>query len=251
MFWALLVEYDGTGLVGWQRQDNGLSVQEVMETAAARLNDGQIPDIVTAGRTDAGVHAAGQVVRIDMPSHYTPRQIRDGLNYHMKPHKIAVLQAIPAPEGWNPRFSAIHRVYRYIILNRAARPTIDRGQVWHVAKPLNEIAMQEAARCLIGQHDFSSFRASSCQAKSPIRTIDKLNVTRNGDRITLDVEGRSFLHHMVRNFAGSLKLVGEGRWPTSQIATILAARNRAAAGPTAEPQGLTLMRVDYPLNLFT
>ena len=248
--WACLLEYDGNPFVGWQRQDSGLSVQEVVEAAAARINRGAALAVTVAGRTDSGVHAAGQVMSLALPDGFSARQVRDALNFHMKPHPVVVVQAAPAPEGWNPRFSAIHRSYRYRLLNRRARPALHLGQVWHVAAPLDASAMHTAAQTLLGKHDFTSFRAAACQAKSPIRTLDRLDVTRDGDVITFIVEARSFLHHQVRNLVGTLRLVGDGKWPVERMAAVLAARNRSAAGPTASASGLTLMRVTYPVDPF-
>ena len=248
--WALLVEYDGGPFVGWQRQDSGLSVQEVIEAAAARLTQGAPVAATTAGRTDSGVHAAGQVVSLALPAALTARQVRDALNYHMKPHPVAVIRAAPAPEGWNPRFSAVHRAYRYVILNRRARPALLAGRAWHVAQPLDEAAMHRAAQTILGRHDFTSFRAAACQAKSPIRTLDRLDVRRDGDLITVTAEARSFLHHQVRNFLGSLRLVGGGQWPVERMAAVLAARDRTLAGPTAPAEGLCLMKVTYPVDPF-
>jgi tRNA pseudouridine38-40 synthase len=248
--WALLLEYNGGPYVGWQRQDNGISVQDVVETAAANLNGGAAVAATVAGRTDSGVHAAGQVVSLPLPTGFRPRQVRDALNFHMKPHPVVVLRAAPAPEGWNPRFSAVHRSYRYVILNRHARPALLLGRVWHVVAPLNADAMHAAARTLLGRHDFTSFRAAACQAKSPVRTLDRLDVTRDGDLITIVAEARSFLHHQVRNLVGTLRLVGEGRWPIERVAAVLKARDRSAAGPTASAEGLCLMRVDYPVDPF-
>ena len=248
--WALLLEYDGGPFVGWQRQDNGVSVQEVVEAAAARLNDGGKVDATVAGRTDSGVHAAGQVVALPLRAGFRPRQVRDALNYHMKPHPVVVVRAAPAPEGWNPRFSAVQRSYRYVILNRRARPALLLGRAWHVATPLDADPMHAAAQLLLGKHDFTSFRAAACQAKSPIRTLDRLDVTREGDAITIIAEARSFLHHQVRNLAGTLRLVGEGRWPAERVAAVLRARDRSAAGPTAPAEGLCLMQVRYPIDPF-
>ncbi len=248
--WALLLEYNGGPFVGWQRQDAGISVQDVLENAAARLNHGAPVAATVAGRTDSGVHAAGQVASLSLPTGFTARQVRDALNFHMKPHPVAVVLAAPAPEGWNPRFSAIHRAYRYQILNRRARPALLEGQVWHVAAPLDAGKMHEAAQTLLGRHDFSSFRAAACQAKSPIRTLDRLDVSRLGDLITVAVEARSFLHHQVRNLVGTLRLVGDGKWPVEKIAQVLAAKDRSAAGPTASADGLCLIRVTYPVEPF-
>jgi tRNA pseudouridine38-40 synthase len=248
--WALLLEYDGGPFVGWQRQDSGLSVQEVVEAAAARLNDGAKVAATVAGRTDSGVHAAGQVVALPLPSGFRSRQVRDALNYHMKPHPVVVVRAAPAPDGWNPRFSAVQRSYRYVILNRRARPALLLGKAWHVATPLHAEPMHAAAQTLLGKHDFTSFRAAACQAKSPVRTIDRLDVTRDGDVVTIVAEARSFLHHQVRNLAGTLRLVGEGRWPVERVAEVLQARDRSAAGPTAPAEGLCLMRICYPEDPF-
>lgn len=248
--WALLIEYDGTRFVGWQRQVNGLSVQEILEQAASHLNAGQPVASIVAGRTDLGVHAEGQVAHIDLPGAHRAKAIRDALNYHMKPHPVVILTAAPVPDDWNARFCAERRSYRFRILNRRSRPALLAGRVWHVPAPLDADAMHEAAKRLLGRHDFTSFRAASCQAKSPIRTLDRLEVTRHGDVIEVVTEARSFLHHQVRNFVGTLKLVGEARWPADRVTAALEARDRAAAGPTAPPDGLTLTRVCYPDDPF-
>jgi tRNA pseudouridine38-40 synthase len=248
--WALLVEYDGGPFVGWQHQDSGLAVQDVLEGAAVRLNRGQPVAATVAGRTDSGVHAAGQVVMLALPDGFTPDRARDALNYHMKPHPVVVVRAAPAPEGWNPRFSAIQRSYRYVILNRRARPALLLGRVWHVAAPLDAAVMHRAAQALLGRHDFTSFRAAACQAKSPLRTLDRLDVSRDGDLIEIIAEARSFLHHQVRNMVGTLRLVGDGSWPEDRVAAALAACNRAAAGPTAPAAGLSLTAVRYPVDPF-
>ena len=248
--WALLLEYDGTPFVGWQRQINGLSVQEVLEQAAAHLNAGQPVASIVAGRTDAGVHAEGQVAHIDLPNTHSAKAIRDALNYHMKPHPVVVLNAVAVSDDWNARFSANRRAYRFRIVNRRTRPALLAGRVWHVPHPLDAAAMHAAAQRLLGRHDFTSFRAASCQAKSPIRTLDRLDVTRQDDVIEIVTEARSFLHHQVRNFVGTLKLVGEGRWPIERMTTVLEAKNRTAAGPTAPPNGLTLIGVGYENNPF-
>lgn len=249
--WALLLEYDGAPFVGWQRQAGGLSIQEVLETAAARLAGGVHVSSAVAGRTDAGVHAAGQVVRLELPAEIGAERLRDALNYHLKPHPVAVLAATPAPTGWHPRFSATGRAYRYTILNRRARPALLAGRVWHVPHRLDAEIMHEAAQTLLGRHDFSSFRARACQAKNALRTLDRLDVRHEGDLIAIVAEARSFLHHQVRNMVGTLKLVGEGRWQVGEVAKILAARDRCAAGPTAPAQGLCLTAVRYPADPFS
>jgi tRNA pseudouridine38-40 synthase len=248
--WALLLEYDGTPFVGWQRQNRGPSVQDVLETAAAKLNRSQPVASVVAGRTDAGVHASGQVAQLELPDTITASQVRDALNYHMKPYPVAVLQAAPAPEGWNARFSAIRRVYSYRILNRRARPALLNGRVWHVPAELDADAMSRAAQSLLGRHDFTSFRAAACQANSPLRTLDRLDVRRNGAIIEITAEARSFLHHQVRNIVGTLKLVGDGSWRVDRVASALAARERSAAGPTAPAEGLCLIGVRYQVDPF-
>ncbi len=248
--WALLLEYDGTGWAGWQLQDGVPTLQGVLEAAAARLNGGVRAAAVVAGRTDAGVHATGQVALLSLPAQHDARAVRDGLNFHMRPHPLVVLQAAPAPPGWSPRFSAVGRAYEYRILNRPARPTLARGRAWHVIPHLDAGAMEAAAAHLVGHHDFTSFRATACQAKSPVRTMERLDVVRRGDTILVRAEARSFLHHQVRNMVGTLKLVGEGRWAVAKVADALAARRRDAAGPTAPPDGLTLVEVRYEASVF-
>jgi tRNA pseudouridine38-40 synthase len=246
--WALEVEYDGTSFMGWQRQKHGLAIQQVIEEAAAKLCAGEIPASIASGRTDAGVHALGQIVQIDLPE-FSPHRLREALNYHLKPHPIVILRAAPAPPDWNARFSAISRTYRYVIANRAAFPAIEANRVWHVKHKLDAPAMHRAAQTLLGHHDFSSFRASACQAKSPLRTLDELTVIREADHLIIHAKARSFLHHQVRNMVGSLKMVGEGAWPESRIAEILAAQNRAVAGPTAPAAGLYLVNIGYAQDL--
>jgi tRNA pseudouridine38-40 synthase len=248
--WALKLEYDGAPFVGWQRQATGLSVQEVLETAAAKLNCGRPVSSVVAGRTDAGVHASAQVAQLTLPDALTAAKVRDALNYHMKPHPVVVLDVARAPIGWNARFSAVRRDYRYDILNRRARPTLRAGRVWHVPAALDASAMHAAAQSLLGRHDFSSFRAAACQANSPLRTLDRLDVRRCNDIVEIVAGARSFLHHQVRNMVGTLKLVGDGSWPVERVAAALAELNRAAAGPTAPAEGLCLTGVRYPEEIW-
>jgi tRNA pseudouridine38-40 synthase len=248
--WALLLEYDGSPFIGWQRQQSGPSIQAVIEAAASRLNRGRPVESIVAGRTDAGVHATAQVAQLALAPDYDSDTLRSALNYHLKPHPIVVLKAARAAPGWHARFSAIRRAYRYRILNRGPRPGLLAGRVWHVHRPLDVEAMQSAARQLLGRHDFTSFRAASCQGGSPLRTLDQLDIRHEGEIIEVTTEARSFLQHQVRNMVGTLKLVGEGRWPPAQVGRILAAKDRSAAGPTAPPEGLYLTRVDYPADPF-
>ena len=242
---AIVLEYDGSSFAGWQMQESGIpTVQQVLETAAAKLAGAPVASVV-AGRTDAGVHAAGQVAMLPLPAHLEPERIREALNFHLKPHPVVVLHAALAPEGWNPRFSATRRCYDYRILNRRARPALDIGRVWHLPHTLNAEAMAAGAQHLLGRHDFTSFRAAACQAKSPVRTLDRLDVVRDGDVVHVRAEARSFLHHQVRNMVGTLAQVGNGRWHPDAVADALAACNRSAAGPTAPAAGRCLMSVHY------
>ncbi len=242
--YKLTLEYDGAGLVGWQRQGNGLSVQEILETAVERFCGKRIT-VHGAGRTDAGVHALAQVAHLDLPRETNPETIRNALNQHVKPHAVSVLNAERVSDAFDARRAARGRVYLYRILNRRAPPALERGRVWHVGPELDAEAMHEAAQILVGKHDFSSFRDTMCQAKSPVKTLDALEVARAGDEIRIEARARSFLHHQVRNMAGTLKLVGAGKWDKSDVKKALDARDRRAAGPTAPPEGLCLVRVVY------
>jgi tRNA pseudouridine38-40 synthase len=243
--WALEIEYDGTPFMGWQRQKHGLAIQQVVEEAGARLRGGgEVTEAISSGRTDAGVHACAQIVQIELPD-LAPFRIREAMNFHLRPHPIVVLRCCLAPAGWHARFSAVSRSYRYIISNRAVPPALAANRVWHVRQSLDAAVMHRAAQTLLGHHDFSSFRASACQAKSPMRTLDVLAVTRESERIFIDARARSFLHHQVRNMVGSLVQVGAGSWPETRLAETLAARNRAVAGPTAPAQGLYFTGVAY------
>jgi tRNA pseudouridine38-40 synthase len=242
--YKLTIEYDGAGFVGWQRQANGLSVQEALETAFERFC-GERLTVFGAGRTDAGVHALAQAAHVDLAREADPETIRSAINHHLRPHRITLLAAEPAPPGFDARLSARSRRYLYRILNRRAPPALERGRVWHVAPALDAEAMQEGARHLVGHHDFSTFRDSLCQAKSPVKTLDALEVSRAGDEVRIAARARSFLHHQVRNMAGTLKLVGLRQWRPEDVATALAARDRRAGGPTAPAEGLTLIAVEY------
>lgn len=243
--WKLTIEYDGTHFVGWQRQDEGFSVQQVLEEAAFKLC-GQEIRLHVAGRTDSGVHALGQVAHMDLEKDYTPTAVRNALNVHSRPHNVSIVKAEKVPIEFHARFSALRRRYRYIICNRLAPPAVGRDYAWHVGRELDIAAMQEAANVLLGLHDYSAFRASVCQAKSPIRSIDHITVSRDGEKVYVDVEARSFLHHQVRNIVGTLKKIGEHRWPVSCMKEILESCDRTKAGPTAPAGGLFFVSVDYP-----
>ncbi len=240
----LLLEYDGGPYVGWQRQKNGHSVQAALETAA-RAFCGKDIAVHGAGRTDAGVHALGQVAHIDIAQDRDAETVLDALNHFLIDEPIVVLAAEAVNGEFHARFSATGRHYRYRILNRRPRPAVNRGQVWWVPTVLDVEAMNDAAQELIGEHDFTSFRATLCQAKSPVKSIEKLTVRRDGEEILIEVSARSFLHHQVRNIAGTLSLVGKGKWTRKDVADALAARERPAGGPTAPADGLYLVRVDY------
>ncbi|MCH8808925.1 MAG: tRNA pseudouridine(38-40) synthase TruA [Proteobacteria bacterium] len=242
--YKLTLEYDGRGFVGWQRQDNGPSVQAALEAAVKRFC-GEAVTAHAAGRTDAGVHALAQVAHIDLDEETGADTLRDALNFHLRPAAVAVLAAEAVADDFHARFSATERAYRYRIVNRRAPLALDRGRAWFVPVPLDAGAMHEAARALLGKHDFTSFRAGGCQAKSPVKTLDALEVSRDGDEIRIEARARSFLHHQVRNMAGSLRLAGEGKWSRADMERALAARDRRAAGPTAPADGLYLIGVRY------
>jgi len=242
--YKLTLEYDGRGFVGWQRQDNGPSVQAALEAAVTRFC-GEAATVHGAGRTDAGVHALAQVAHIELEKETGADTLRDALNFHLKPAAVAVLAAEAVADDFHARFSATERAYRYRIVNRRAPLALDRGRAWFVPVPLDAAAMGEAARALLGKHDFTSFRAGECQAKSPVKTLDALEVSRDGDEIRIEARARSFLHHQVRNMVGTLKLVGEGKWSRADMEAALAARDRRAAGPTAPADGLYLVAVRY------
>ena len=242
--YRLIVEYDGTGFSGWQRQSNGASIQATLEDAVFGFS-GERVRIFGAGRTDAGVHAAGQYAHFDLDRDMEPAKLREALNAHVRPHAIAVLEASKAAEDFDARRQARLRLYRYRIINRAAPLALERDRAWHVRPALNLEAMQEGAQHLIGRHDFSTFRAAECQAKSPIKTLDRLELRRSGDEIQIEAEARSFLHNQVRAMVGTLALVGRGRWSSAHVLAAREARNRTKGGPNAPPHGLCLMAVRY------
>lgn len=248
--YKLTLEYDGSGYSGWQKQPDAPTIQRALEQAVLQFC-GEHCDVIGAGRTDAGVHATGQTAHVDLPKDYDPYKVMQGLNYHMLATApcISVLNAEPVPDDFHARFSAIRRYYRYRIINRRARLAIDLGRAWQIGDVLNTEAMQEGAAHLIGHHDFTSFRDSECQAKSPIKTLDYLQITRAGEDIFITTHARSFLHHQVRNIVGTLVLVGKGHWQAGEVKTALEAKHRTAAGPTAPPDGLYLTKVEYPADL--
>lgn len=240
----LTIEYDGSPFCGWQRQSGQPSVQQALEEAIARFS-GETVVTQAAGRTDTGVHALGQVVHFDLEREWDPFRVREALNFHLKPDPIAILDAETVGMDFEARFSAKGRRYEYLILNRRARPALDRDKVWHVPVPLDAEAMHRAAQLILGRHDFTTFRAAECQAKSPDRTLDTFSVSRQADRLVVSAGARSFLHHQVRSMVGSLKLVGEGKWTPADFRAALDARDRARCGPLAPPDGLYLTGVDY------
>jgi tRNA pseudouridine38-40 synthase len=242
--YCLTLEYDGGAFVGWQRQDNGPSVQGALEDAIENLSSERVT-VHGAGRTDAGVHALGQVAHFDLEKAFAPDRVRDALNHFLRPAAIVVLEAAIAAPDFHARFSATKRHYLYRILVRRPPPALERGRVWHVVHELDADAMDEAAKALLGQHDFTTFRSSECQAKSPVKTLDRLDVRRASDEIYIEASARSFLHNQVRSMVGSLKLVGEGKWRPRELSAALAAMDRARCGPVAPPEGLYLVRVDY------
>jgi len=242
--YKLTIEYDGTPFVGWQVQDNGPSVQGLITDAIAAFA-GERPALQGAGRTDAGVHALGQVAHVDLAKDWDDDTVRDALNFHLRPQPIAVLAAAHAADDFDARFSAVKRHYLYRIGNRRADLALDINRAWRVPRPLDCAAMQSAALKLVGRHDFTTFRAAECQAKSPVKTLDRLDVVRDGDEVRITACARSFLQHQVRSMVGSLVHVGEGKWSVEDLEAALAARDRSACGQVAPPQGLYLVRVDY------
>ena len=242
--WKITVEYDGGPYVGWQRQENGASVQAALQTAIFKFS-GEDVIVQGSGRTDSGVHALAQVAHFDLERKITELKMREALNFHMKNQPIAILLAEEVDEGFHARFDAKERAYLYRISDRRAKPTLDFGRVWHVHTPLDVEAMHEAAQVLVGLNDFTSFRAKECQAKSPIKTLDKLNVARVDAEIHITAVAKSFLHHQIRNFAGTLHLVGTGKWDKARVQHALDAKDRRSGGPTAPPDGLYLTRIEY------
>lgn len=240
----LILEYDGGPFVGWQYQRNGPSVQQAVEEAIFRFC-GERATVYGSGRTDTGVHALGQVAHVDLVRSFASGTVRDAINFHLKPAPIVVLDAKQVADDFHARFSARQRQYRYRILNRHSPPAYERGRLWWVPIPLDAERMARAAAVLVGHHDFTSFRSTMCQAETPVKTLDSLTVSHDGAEIRIEARARSFLHNQVRIIAGSLKLVGEGKWSTADLAEALEARDRVRAGPTAPPHGLCLVSVGY------
>lgn len=252
--WKFIIEYNGGRFAGWQRQEDGIAtIQAAIEQAIFKFSGQQIT-LHVAGRTDAGVHARGQVAHADLAPFKKPMEgfeVAKAINAHLRPRKISVVKAEVVDSEFHARFHAVNKLYRYRILCRPAPPALERGLVWHHKRPLDEKAMAAGAKFLLGHHDFTTFRDSACQAKSPMKTLDRLDVQTfdydgcGGREIIIEAEGRSFLHHQVRNMVGALALVGEGKWQPLDIKTALEARDRKAGGPTAPADGLYLMRIDY------
>jgi tRNA pseudouridine38-40 synthase len=242
--YKLTIEYDGTLFAGWQMQAERDTVQGVLATALNALC-GHAVKVAGAGRTDAGVHALGQVAHVDLDKDWRVDRVRDALNAHLRPHAVAVLAAEKVADGFDARFSAKKRHYLYRIANRRPDLALDRLRAWRVPRRLDTAAMHAAAQRLVGKHDFTTFRSTECQAKSPLKTLDQLDVTRDGDEVRIETSARSFLHNQVRSMVGSLVFVGNGKWSADDLAAALAARDRAACAPVAPPEGLYLVRVDY------
>lgn len=243
--YCITIEYDGTSFVGWQRQAQGLSIQGLLEDAIGKFAHETV-SVRGAGRTDAGVHALGQVAHFDLGKPWPSGRVRDAMNFHLRPNAVGVVACSEVDGEFDARFSAIKRHYKYRLLTRRAPPVLDRNRVWWTMQDLDAWAMHEAAQAFVGRHDFTTFRAAQCQAASPVKTLDVFDISRDGDEIVCKVSARSFLHHQVRSMVGSLKLVGEGKWRPEAVAEALAARSREACGPVAPASGLYLVAVDYP-----
>jgi tRNA pseudouridine38-40 synthase len=242
--YKLTIEYDGAPFSGWQIQADRLTVQGALTAAVAALT-GENTLVQGAGRTDAGVHARAQVAHVDLSRDWETDTIRDALNAHLRPHPVAVLAAERVGDDFNARISAIKRHYRYVIVNRRPDLTLERGQAWRIPRPLDVPTMHAAAQRLVGKHDFTTFRSTECQAKSPVKTLDRLDVVRECDRVLVIASARSFLHNQVRSMVGSLVMVGDGKWSADDLSRALEARDRTACGQVAPPDGLYLMQVDY------
>ena len=245
----LTIEYDGANFIGWQKQNTGPSIQECVEKAVESFTNSKII-LYGAGRTDAGVHASGQVAHLDLPNKFSSYQIMEAINAHLINTKIKIINVQLVKKEAHARFSALWRKYRYFILNRQAPPAINQGYVWHQKITLDIEKMKVASKYLIGTHDFSSFRATHCQSKSAVKTLDQISIIKKKESIVITVKARSFLHHQVRNIVGSLKLVGCGKWEPEYIVEVMNKKNRTAAGPTAPAAGLVLTEIKYPKKVY-
>jgi tRNA pseudouridine38-40 synthase len=243
--YKLTIEYDGAPYQGWQWQDHGPSVQGVLEAAGAKLNKNDPVEVYGSGRTDSGVHALAQIAHMDLPQEIRPDKLRDAMNFHIADEPVTVLSAEIMPDDWHARFDAIERRYLYRLIDRRMKLSLDRGRVWRIPVKLDADAMHVAAQVLVGQHDFSTFRDTQCQAKSPVKTIDEITVLRAGAEVHCHFRARSFLHKQVRSIVGSLAEVGMGKWDAEDMAAALAAKDRTECGPVAPPDGLYLTRVIY------
>ena len=243
--WRLTIEYDGGPFMGWQRQEHGPSVQQTLEEALQRMT-GERTSFTAAGRTDAGVHALAMSAHVDVTKSLTAHRLREGLNALVRPQPISVIEVAEVADDWHARFSCVGRRYLYRILNRRAPPALDVGKVWHIAVPLDVEAMREGATHLVGRHDFTTFRSAQCQSDSPVKTLDRLDVSKEGDEIHVAAAARSFLHHQVRSMVGCLALVGRGQWKAEDIRKALEAKDRAALGLNAPPHGLYFVEALYP-----
>ena len=246
---ALKIEYDGAPFSGWQRQDTHPSVQGAIETAMAKL-EANVPSLAAAGRTDAGVHGLGQIAHVDLKKDWSAYRLSEALNFHLKPAPVAIVAASAVPDTFHARFSAVRRRYLFRIRQRRAPLVHDRGFVWRLNHQLDVPAMQDAAQHLIGLHDFTTFRSTMCQSKSPVKTLDQLDIETVGDEVHFHVEARSFLHNQVRSFVGTLERVGAGAWTPDRVKTALQAANRAECGPVSPPDGLYLAEVGYETDPF-
>ena len=242
--WRLTIEYDGGPFIGWQRQDHGPSVQQTLEEALRRMT-GELASFNAAGRTDAGVHALAMSAHVDVTKSLTPHRLREGLNALVRPHPVSILEVEEVADDWHARFSCLGRRYLYRMLCRHAPPALDHGRVWHIAVPLDVEAVREGAAHLVGRHDFTTFRSAHCQSDSPVKTLDRLDVTQVGEEIQVAAAARSFLHHQVRSMVGCLALVGRGQWKPGDMRQALEARDRAALGLNAPPQGLYFVEAVY------
>ena len=242
--YKLILEYDGTNFVGWQRQENGLSIQEILEDAVKAFC-GENVIAHAAGRTDAGVHALAMTAHIEIEKSPAADTVRDAVNQHMRPHPIAILSAEQAGDDFHARFSCVRRAYEYRIVNRRAPLALDAGRAWRVPQKLDADAMHEAAQCLVGKHDFTTFRSIKCQADSPVKTLDEISVSRIGEEVILRCAARSFLHNQVRSFVGTLVEAGKGKWRARDVKAALDAADRARCGQVAPPEGLYFVRAEY------